>query len=53
MKLHEEFYELTQEQQEEEAVKMTTKHYEKAEEWRKLAIKARQNQIRKPATKEK
>jgi hypothetical protein len=48
MKLHEEFYELTQEQQEDEAVKMTAKYYEKAEEWRRLAIKARKAKIKKP-----
>jgi hypothetical protein len=48
MKLQDEYYELTQEKQEEEAVKMTNMYYEKAEQWRKVAIKARKGKIKKP-----
>lgn len=49
MKLQDEFYKLTQEKQEEEAVKMTNMYYEKAEQWRKIAIKARKGKIKKPS----
>lgn len=52
MKLKDEFYELTQDKQEEEAVKMTNKYYDKAEQWRMVAIKARKNKIKKPDKKE-
>ena len=52
MNIQEVFYELTQEEQEEAAVKMTNKYYEKAEEWRKIAIKARKGKIKKPDKKE-
>lgn len=52
MKIQEDFYKLTQEQQEIEAVKMTNRYYEKAEQWKKVAIRARQGKIKKPEKKE-
>lgn len=52
MKIHEGFYELSKEQQEEEAVRMTTKYYELAEAWRRIAIKTRQSKIIKPNVKQ-
>jgi len=45
MNLPDKFYELTKEQQEEEANKMTEKYYKLAEKWRKVAILVRIGKI--------
>lgn len=46
MQLPEEFYELTKEKQEEEAVKMANKYYEQAEKWRQIAVQVRIGKIK-------
>lgn len=46
MQLPQEFYELTKEQQEEEAIKMTNKYYEEAEKWRRIAVQVRIGKIK-------
>lgn len=48
MKLSEKFYELSKDKQEEEAIKMMNKYHNKAEQWKRLAIKARIYGVKKP-----
>lgn len=42
------FYKLTKQEQEAEAIKRMNAHYQAAEEWKKLSIKARAHQIPEP-----
>jgi len=46
MQIPQEFYELTKEQQEEQATKMANKHYEEAEKWRRVSIQVRIGKIK-------
>ena len=42
------FYKLSKQEQESEAIKRMNVHYQAAEEWKKLSIKARSHQIPEP-----
>lgn len=46
MQIPQEFYEMTQEQQEERAVEMANKYYEEAEKWRRVAVQVRIGKIK-------
>jgi|SanBayMetagenome_1026888.scaffolds.fasta_scaffold52208_2 hypothetical protein len=52
MQVPEKFFELTRDEQEELATKQSNKHYDIAEQWRKLAIQVRIGKT-KAKTKEK
>ena len=50
MSIPETFYQLSKEQQEEEAVKMANKYYHEAEQWRRLAVQVRIGKIKSTYT---
>ena len=52
MQVPEKFFNLTRDEQEEVATKQANKYYEKAEEWRRLAVRVRIGKT-KAKTKEK
>lgn len=50
MSIPETFYQLSKEQQEEEARKMADKHYREAEQWRRLAVQVRIGKVKSTYT---
>jgi hypothetical protein len=51
MTLSTEFYELSKDKQEEEATKIANDYYKRADEWRRIAVKARIGTLKKPKQK--
>lgn len=50
MSIPESFYQLSKEQQEEEATKMANKYYREAEQWRRLAVQVRIGKVKSTYT---